>query len=282
MEMKLSRRTFLLSTLAGGAAAAGYGCYIEPNRLERSRFDIQLDKRPLTAPIKVLHLSDFHLSDVVPLSLIERAVAMGLAENPQLICFTGDLVTGKDLKNEQYTSVLKRLSAHAPCYAVPGNHDGGLWTKQVGGFSTLKPVAELLDASGITLLHNSSAEIEVSGQRLLVVGLGDIWSGDADSVKAFQDISADADIPRILLSHNPDSKSEVADYDWDLMLCGHTHGGQLRIPGLGAPFAPVRDPRYVEGLNEWKGRLIYTTRGVGNLYGIRINCPPEVSVLTLA
>lgn len=64
------------------------------------------------------------------------------------------------------------------------------------------------------------------------------------------------------------------------MLSGHTHGGQIVVPLLGwRPFAPVRDLRYVEGLHEWSGRQIYTTRGVGNLHGLRFNCPPEVSVL---
>jgi predicted MPP superfamily phosphohydrolase len=86
----------------------------------------------------------------------------------------------------------------------------------------------------------------------------------------------------VLLSHNPDVKEEVAPRHWQLMLSGHTHGGQLRVPWLGAtPFAPVRDKRFVAGLHRWNDRWIHVTKGVGNVYGMRINCPPEISFLTL-
>ncbi len=71
------------------------------------------------------------------------------------------------------------------------------------------------------------------------------------------------------------------DYPWDLMLCGHTHGGQLSLPVIGTPFAPVRDKKYVAGLHKWNNKQIHITRGVGNVLGLRFNCPPEVSVLEL-
>jgi predicted MPP superfamily phosphohydrolase len=65
------------------------------------------------------------------------------------------------------------------------------------------------------------------------------------------------------------------------MLCGHTHGGQVKLPFIGAPIVSIRDRRFGEGLRQWEGRWIYVTRGVGNLHGIRFNCPPEVSLLTV-
>ena len=74
----------------------------------------------------------------------------------------------------------------------------------------------------------------------------------------------------------------MQQYPWDLMLSGHTHGGQLWIPFIGAPFAPVRDKRFVKGLVRWQNRWVHVTKGVGNLHGMRLNCPPEVSLLTLA
>ncbi|MCV4655473.1 phosphodiesterase, partial [Escherichia coli] len=80
---------------------------------------------------------------------------------------------------------------------------------------------------------------------------------------------------------NPDSKEVMRDEPWDLMLCGHTHGGQLRVPLVGEPFAPVEDKRYVAGLNAFGERHIYTTRGVGSLYGLRLNSRPEVTMLEL-
>ena len=88
---------------------------------------------------------------------------------------------------------------------------------------------------------------------------------------------------RLVLNHNLDAKHDFADCDWVLMFCGHTHGGQLRIPLIGgAPFAPVRDHAFVAGLNPWRGRKIFITRGVGNLHGMRFNCHPEVSLLLVS
>jgi len=70
-------------------------------------------------------------------------------------------------------------------------------------------------------------------------------------------------------------------YPWDVVLCGHTHGGQIWIPGLGAPFAPVEDKRYIAGLYPWSNRWMHITKGVGNIWGLRFNCRPEISLLTI-
>jgi uncharacterized protein len=83
------------------------------------------------------------------------------------------------------------------------------------------------------------------------------------------------------LSHNPDTKEQLKAYDWDVAFCGHTHGGQFRLPLIGTPFAPVKDKRFVQGLHFWEGRQIYITKGVGNLFGVRFNCRPEISLITL-
>ncbi len=96
-----------------------------------------------------------------------------------------------------------------------------------------------------------------------------------DGDLAFTDVAADA--PAILLAHNPDTKDVLADRPWDLMLSGHTHGGQVVLPFVGERFVPVRDKRFIAGLKEWNGRQVYVTRGVGNVAGVRINCRPEVT-----
>ncbi|MDX2181273.1 MAG: metallophosphoesterase [Bryobacteraceae bacterium] len=87
--------------------------------------------------------------------------------------------------------------------------------------------------------------------------------------------------PTILLSHNPDSKALLAKFDWDLMLSGHTHGGQVVVPILGWNPAPVYDRRYLRGLYEWKARRIYISRGVGSGFPMRFNARPDVSILDL-
>ena len=108
---------------------------------------------------------------------------------------------------------------------------------------------------------------------------GDLWPDEIESNAAFS--SVDPHTPVILLAHNPDSKDVLSERTWDLMLSGHTHGGQVRIPFDGPRFAPVTDKRYVAGLAPWGSRQIHVSRGVGNLVGIRFRCRPEVSVLLL-
>ena len=109
----------------------------------------------------------------------------------------------------------------------------------------------------------------------------DLWSGYPDPESAFANSRRPGTETTIVLAHNPDSKDLIGRYPWQLMLSGHTHGGQISIPLLGAPYVPVKDRRYIAGLNPWKDRLIYTTRGVGSIYGTRFSCRPEVSILDL-
>ncbi len=121
--------------------------------------------------------------------------------------------------------------------------------------------------------------MRVRDQSIRFAGVGDLWSDDVDADLAFANVPADD--PAILLAHNPDTKDLLADRPWDLMLSGHTHGGQVVLPILGERFVPVRDKRFIAGLKQWNGRQVYVTRGVGNIDGVRVNCRPEVSVLDL-
>ena len=275
-----ARRRFLLSCLAGSGIAASYPCYFEPRWLAVTGPRVKLGRASLAEPLRLLHLSDLHLSSPVPLSLIESAVTLGLDERPDLICVTGDFITHReDLAGGAYARTLSRLSATAPTFAVLGNHDGGRWAAGRGGYSDSGAVRQLLKRSGIQLLHNTSARLRVGQAEFALVGVGDLWSDEIDSGQAFQ--AADPRQPTILLAHNPDSKDLLAGHAWDLMLSGHTHGGQVRIPWEGPIFAPVADMRYVAGLGAWGSRQIHVSCGVGNLGGVRFLCRPEVNLLIL-
>ena len=259
-----------------------YAFGVEPKWLERTVHQIRLPQRDLGRGVRILHLSDFHASPVVPFSLIEKAVEYGLAVQPDLICLTGDFVTSADAFDEQeYSRILRRLSNAAPTFACLGNHDGGHWAaNKGGGFRDTRVVRELLDASGVSLLHNRSELVAIRGQSMRVVGVPDLWSHEVDGQLAFEDVQPGE--PTILLAHNPDTKDFLADHPWDLMLCGHTHGGQVLVPLVGTRFIPVQDKRFIAGLKEWNRRQIYISRGVGSLAGVRFNCRPEVTVLQIA
>ena len=279
---RFSRRKFLAVVGGSLVGAAVYSRWIEPGWLGVGRPTLKLARRTLSSPVKVLQLSDLHASDVVPLEFIARAVRLGLKEQPDLVLLTGDFITGRFARFNDYAKVLRPLSEQVPCFATLGNHDGGRWAAARKGYEDTENVRELLTLSGISLLHNQSAELRVQGSAIRLVGLGDAWAREFSPQTAFTARTADDKSPVFVLSHNPDTKDELRDYDWDVMFCGHTHGGQLQIPLVGAPFAPVRDKRFLKDLHSWEGRWIYITKGVGNLLGCRFNCRPEISLITVA
>jgi uncharacterized protein len=255
-----------------------YAFGVEPNWLERTFHRLKLRGKNLTTGVRILQLSDFHASSSVPFSLIENSVEMGLEAKPDVICLTGDFVTdAAPFDAVEYARILKRLSSAAPVFASLGNHDGGIWAARLGGFSDSSVVRGLLRDSNVSLLHNRSELVRVRDQSVRFAGVGDLWSQGVDGDLAFADVPSED--PAILLAHNPDTKDALADRPWDLMLSGHTHGGQIVLPFLGARFVPVRDKRFIAGLKQWNGRQVYVTRGVGNVRGVRVNCRPEVTVL---
>ena len=280
LPKNLTRRKFL-TTL--GLAVAGSGLYvrvIEPHWLTIGRHTVRLGLKGDSPPLKILHLSDLHVSHVVSLDFIGKAVRVGLGLQPDLICLTGDFITRGYKALDGYAEVLKPLAASAPTFACLENHDGGIWAARRRGHADTNRVREVLVKAGVTLLHNSARTVRLGDREIRLVGLGDVWAGEMQPTFAFP--TPDTTPPTtILLSHNPNTKDYLKNYRWNLLLCGHTHGGQVRLPFIGAPISSVRDKRFLEGLHEWEGRWVHVTRGVGNLYGVRFNCPPEVSLLTV-
>jgi uncharacterized protein len=272
--------SLLPTALPAAACAPAYAFGVEPGWLERTVTRVKLPCKTLTRGVRILHLSDFHASPVVPFSLIEDAVDIGLETKPDVICLTGDFVTdATPFDRAVYAGILRKLSAAAPVFATLGNHDGGRWAGSHGGLKDTSAVDALLAASNIPVLHNRSEVVRVDGQSVRFAGVPDLWSGEVDGAAAFADVPGDD--PAIVLAHNPDTKDALADRPWDLMLSGHTHGGQVVLPLVGARFVPVRDKRFIAGLKSWHGRQVYITRGVGNIDGVRVNCRPEVTVLDL-
>lgn len=257
-----------------------YAFGVEPNWLERTFTRVKMPCKRLASGARILQLSDFHASPPVPFSLLESSVELGLDAKPDVICLTGDFVTDATPFDEaRYTRVLRRLASAAPVFVTLGNHDGGAWAASRGGYQDTSVIGDLLRRSGVPLLHNRSEVVRVRDQSIRFAGVPDLWSGDVDGDSAFRNIAADD--PAILLAHNPDTKDILADWPWDLMLSGHTHGGQVVLPMLGERFVPVRDKRFVAGLKPWNGRKVYVTRGVGSIDGVRVNCRPEVTILDL-
>jgi predicted MPP superfamily phosphohydrolase len=251
----------------------------EAQWLEMRRERLELAAWQGGKPLRILHLSDLHASDAVPWSLLEQAAGLGLAERPDLILLTGDLVTDPNTipDRDHYVKLLRRLSSAAPTFACLGNHD----MPPVGTGQEM-PVAALLREAGITLLRNTVGETTIQGQAVHLAGTGDLWSGDFSPELCLQGRRGAAGL-LLLLTHNPDGLERLLPWDWDLLVCGHTHGGQLRLPLLGyRPLSPTQRHDHLAGLAPTSGgRLVETTIGVGNLHGLRFNCRPEIVILEI-
>ena len=180
--------------------------------------------------------------------------------------------------------LLSMFSLKIPTYACLGNHDGGSWASKHGGLSTSDVLKRVLKKSGVRLLVNERIRVRIKGIPLQIAGVGDLWSKECHPrLCLIHRSQTPGREPVILMCHNPDAKEILRPYFWNLMLAGHTHGGQFIVPFTKfAPFAPVVDQSMIEGLHRWdKWRHIHITRGVGNIYGLRFNCRPEVSLIEL-
>ena len=280
MNLKINRRRFL-RILGGSVAGVGvgvplYSYFIEPYWLAVERQTLEFPPRHIPpSGLRIVHLSDLHRSEIVPDSYLRKCVSIANELNPDLTLLTGDYITGDRSWAASLGELLKLLHAKIGIYASLGNHDGGDWA----GFDTSVVTRELQKA-GIRVLVNESASLEHGCRPVAVVGLGDLWAGSFDPEAAFHDVSS-SDFT-IALSHNPDTLSRLRDFSANLILCGHTHGGQVCIPLAGPPILPVEDKRFSAGVYRIGDQIAYVNRGVGLLRRVRFNCRPEIACIDIA
>jgi len=273
------------AVLALPEAAIAYAVAVEPGWIELRRVRVPVrGLPPALEGFRIAQLSDLHRSEIVGAAHVRGAVARALAEQPELVAVTGDLVTGEARFFDDVAEDLAPLAAAAPSFAVPGNHDYDHWYPHARAGMPDGPqrLGDVLRAHGIEFLRNESRVLDVRGgaARIEIVGLDDFWSPNFDPARAFAGASREG-LTRIVLNHNPDGFAVTRHERFDLMLCGHTHGGQVRIPLLGAPICPVEDRRFLQGLVAADDRLVYTNRGIGYNRRVRFGVRPEVTLLEL-
>ena len=239
---------------------------------------------------KVVHISDFHLStyDGHP-EKVRRLVETINAQDPDLICFTGDLVTVNTAEAMPYTNILQGLHAKDGVMSVLGNHDFFIYSRELADSSARAAEVERLsayqrDTLGWTLLRNGHHRILRGSDTLTIIGVDNIHGGGQgfttiNSGNLSQAMAGTGGY-RILLSHDPSHwEAEVLHHtDIPLTLSGHTHAAQVRLFGWNPSSWTFRQSwgKYTEG-----GQTLYVNAGLGCTMPVRLNCPSEITIITL-
>jgi uncharacterized protein len=281
----LTRRQFVRRSAVGlaalsGSAVAVEGFFREPNHPIAEHIEVRLARLPEAFQgFRIAQITDIHFGPYMDQASLERAVRLAQEFQPDLVALTGDFVS----RPFRQRNGLEGARNAEPCadvfarwkgvrmIAVLGNHDH--WNNP-------DMVAASLAKRGILVLRNGAQAIERENQVLWVAGVDDALEGRADLGHSIARIPpTDA---TILLAHEPDFADHAARFPVDLQLSGHSHGGQVRIPGIGPIILPAMARKYHTGLNR-VGRLqVFTSHGIGVINPpVRLNCPPKVSLLTL-
>lgn len=284
-KLNITRRRFLVASTCAGAGLALYGTEIERHWIEVAQRDVFLPGLPQAFDgFRVAQLSDIHIDAYTEPFLLRNAVQRINHLKPDAVFLTGDFVTRGILPRMlavasawQCASLLNQLEC--PCrYAILGNHDV-LVSRDF--------VKEALIESAITVLDNAYVPIERGGARFWLAGLDDPVEGFPDPGSAIPvSIRNLAHEPVVLLCHAPDYVDDLLAMPEgravSLMLSGHTHGGQVRMPFAAPLTLPPLGRKYVEGWFRFGNLQLYVNRGLGTVgIPVRFDCPPEITLFTL-
>jgi predicted MPP superfamily phosphohydrolase len=269
--MEVTRRSVLKALVAAamggvtGASAHGYWYERHAMKVVEARMSV-VGLAPALDGVRIGFLTDFHHSALVSQSQIAGAVALVMSATPDLIVLGGDYVTNADRTYMgACAEALAPLDAPAGVFAILGNHDDD---REMPAALTAKRFAVLRDARTTVLLR---------GEPLDLVGIR-YWTRRASTIARLVSRAA---VTTLLLAHDPRRLTQAADLGIPAVLSGHTHGGQVVLPAVGA-LAGRKFP-VVAGLGTRNGTTLFVSRGIGTVYiPIRINCPPDVSIVTLA
>ena len=248
-----------------------YAFLIEPYLLSVTHLNLYFNDLPLSFEnIKIAQISDIHFTRFIRLHY--KVLDTLVKEKPDITVITGDFVNESlKITCKDFCKSIAEKSKYT--LAVPGN-----WDHKVNDFSYfIKSISE----TGISLLVNSSTVFSKNGDRIFIAGTDDPYKKYADLKKTFRNIPQDAFV--ILLAHCPDIIYDATEYKPQLVLSGHTHGGQVKIPFIKALYVPSKfGTRFLCGLFKIKNSYLYVNRGIGTSHlPIRFFSPPEITVITL-
>ncbi len=275
----VKRRRWPRRIVLGAIAALSMWAFvIEPKRLVVRPVVLELPRWP--APLhglKVAAVSDLHAGGWhVPESRVRQVVDEINRASPDVIVLLGDYVSSsrfRFIEPERLAAMLRELHAPLGVFAVLGNHD---W------WFDGPRVRRALESAGIRLLDKESAQLSFHGTAFWLAGIADHMTQDSDPSLPLKRSHVPADAPLIFITHGPDVFPDIPPQA-ALTLAGHTHGGQVRLPLIGAPVVPSHfGQRYAAGHVIENGRHLFVTTGIGtSILPLRLGIPPEIVVLTL-
>jgi predicted MPP superfamily phosphohydrolase len=278
----ITRRNFLLLGAGSVAGLAFYAGEIARHELEIVYLSITLPGLPdAFAGMKVVQISDFHFREFTEAAFLEAVVRRVNELAPELVVLTGDFVSSKPLPHPmdirlgyQCAEILSRIECPLR-YAILGNHD-----VLVGAGA----VTDALQIQGIPVLANNAIPLERGNQRIWLAGTKDALQQRPNLDASLPSGRKVGKEPLVLLAHEPDFADYAVGRQIDLVLSGHTHGGQILIPFLPPLMLPDMGTKYVHGLFRFgDGMQLYVNRGIGAVnLPFRFRCPPEITVITLS
>ncbi|MBI3929068.1 MAG: metallophosphoesterase [Armatimonadetes bacterium] len=287
-SIRLSRRRFLAggSAVAAAVAVGGTGV-IDRNVLQVTRHNLELPGLSSElSGLRIAMIADLHLGEHNSADFVAEAVRQVNELKPDLVVIPGDFIDSSYGYFAEAARVLRKLEAPLGALGTLGNHDHWEGADRGG--------RQVLEQAGIRLIDNQRRFLgrdrrwteDVESAALAIAGVGDLWAGTVDLEQALAGIPES--VPRVLLSHNPDVAEEpqalACHHRVDVMLSGHTHGGQIAFPVVGALVVPSRyGQKYASGWVSGPRWRVYVTRGVGTTgIPVRIGVPPEITLFTLA
>ena len=265
--------------------------FVAPYRWELTRHRMAMRNLPAEFEgYRILFVSDLHVGRTRQ-AYLKTVLQTGMEERPDMVLIGGDLIDYGPWSLGKIEEVLRLLQAKDGVYTVLGNHDYHEYSwRHVGTRSAKRSIHKRLvkavEASGVRLLRNEMIRIERGSKEgcLQVVGMDEMWAKLADPAKAFA--GADERFPIVCVQHNPDGYGFLKDWPWEWLLCGHSHGGQVDVPGLGPLIVPMEHREWLRGFYPFvdsagRARTMFVSRGVGHTTPLRLRVRPEITLFTL-
>lgn len=319
-EKRFNKRSFadiLWDFWCVGSIVGIWPRFVEPNLIKTSRLKIKIPNLPQELKnFTILQFSDLHFHPKIGKLFLDRLIRKVKRLKPDLIVFTGDFLCYSILyDHDKLLQFLQRFEAPYGCYAILGNHDyqksvcvnprgdydilnkksslvGSGFKRLFSGVKLSKVITPeaktvehhdtlipLLQKTPFELLNNQTKVIPINGSALNICGLGEYMLGRCEPETAYKNYSPE--FPGIILAHNPDSISKLHSYPGEIILCGHTHGGQINLPFLWKKLMFMENHQYKRGLMKSDNKWIYINRGINGTMPFRWFSPPELLHLTL-